>query len=127
MGRHNAERKAEALRRRVHVRRDDTVLVIAGKDKGKTGRVLDVDRVKGRALVEGINMSKVHTRPNPQKQIKGGIAEREASIHLSNLMLIAADGKPTRVGYRVEEAGGKSRRVRIARRTGEVLDRKSGS
>jgi large subunit ribosomal protein L24 len=127
MGRHNAERKAQALRRRIHVRRDDTVMVIAGKDKGKTGRVLDVDRLHERALVEGINLAKVHTRPNPQKQIKGGIAERELSIHVSNLMLVASDGKKTRVGYKVEEIGGKTRRIRIARTTGETLDRKSGN
>ena len=124
MGRHNAERKAQALRRKVHVHKDDEVMVIAGRDKGKTGRVLDVDRVHDRALVEGINLAKRHTRPNPAKQIKGGIAERESAIHISNLMLVASDGKPTKVGYRVETVGGKSRRVRIARRTGESLDKK---
>jgi large subunit ribosomal protein L24 len=127
MGRHNAERKANALRRRVHVQKDDTVMVIAGRDKGKTGRVLDVDRVHDRALVEGINLVKVHTRPNPQKQIKGGIAERESTIHVSNLMLVASDGKPTRVGYKVETVGDKARRIRISRRTGESLDKKAGS
>ncbi len=124
MGRHNAKRKADALRRRVHVRKDDLVMVNAGRDKGKTGRVLDVDRVRGRALVEGINLVKRHTQPNPAKQIKGGIAERESPIHISNLMLIASDGKPTRVSYRVETVGGKSRRVRIAKTTGEPLEKK---
>lgn len=124
MGRHNAERKAESLRHKVHVRREDVVVVIAGRDRGKTGRVLDVDRLKNRALVEGVNLVKRHTRPNPQKQIKGGIAERESPIHISNLMLVASDGKPTRVGYRVETVGSKTRRVRIAKRTGEPLDKK---
>ena len=124
MGRHNAERKVESLRQKVHVRREDVVVVIAGRDRGKTGRVLNVDRLKNRALVEGVNLVKRHTRPNPQKQIKGGIAERESPIHISNLMLIASDGKPTRVGYRVETVGSKTRRVRIAKRTGEPLDKK---
>ncbi len=127
MGRHNEERKREALRTRLHIRKDDTVMVISGRDKGKTGRVLDVDRVKQRALVEGINIVKVHTRPNPAKQIKGGIAERESAIHISNLMPVASDGRATRVGYRVETIGGKARRVRISRRTGETLDKKSAS
>ncbi len=124
MGRHNAERKAQALRRRLHVHKDDVVIVIAGRDKGKSGRVLDVDRLHERVLVEGINLVKRHTRPNPAKQIKGGIAERESAIHISNLMLVASDGKPTRVGYRVETVGGKARRVRIAQTTGEALDKK---
>lgn len=125
MGRHNAERKREALRNRIHVRKDDTVMVVAGRDKGKTGRVLDVDRVKQRALVEGINLVKVHTRPNPSKQIKGGIAERESAIHISNLMPVASDGEPTRVSYKVETTGGKARRIRVSRRTGEPLDKKA--
>lgn len=125
MGRHNAERKAEALRRRLHIRKNDLVAVIAGRDKGKTGRVLSLDRVNEKALVEGINMVKRHTRPNPAKQIKGGIAEREGPIHVSNLMLVASDGKPSRVGYRAETVGGKTRRVRIARRTGEPMEKKT--
>jgi large subunit ribosomal protein L24 len=125
MGRHNADIKRAALRKKVHVRKNDVVVVIAGRDKGKSGRVLDVDRINNRALVEGVNLAKVHTRPNPAKQIKGGIAERENSLHLSNLMLMASDGKPTRIGCRVETTGGKARRVRIAKRTGEALDQKS--
>ena len=124
MGRHNEERKKEALRRKLFLRRNDTVMVVAGRDKGKTGRVLSVDRVKLRALVEGINLVKKHTRPNPAKQIKGGIAERESPVHVSNLMLVASDGKPTRVGYKVEPVGGRLRRVRVSRRTGEALEKK---
>jgi len=127
MGRHNAVMKAERLRRKSRIRKDDMVIVVAGRDKGKTGRVLDVDRVMERVLVEGINLVKVHTRPDPSKQIKGGIAEREASIHASNLMLLASDGKPTRVSYRSEETGGKHHSVRYARRTGEPLDTKRSS
>lgn len=109
---------------KIKIRKDDTVTVIAGRDKGKSGRVLSVDRTRGRALVEGINLIKRHTRPNPQRQIKGGIAEREISIHLSNLMLTTSEGKATRVGYRMETVAGKARRVRIARRSGELLDKK---
>lgn len=110
--------------RKTRIRKDDLVKVIAGRDKGKTGKVLSVDREKGRALVEGINMVKRHTKANPARQIKGGIAERESPIHLSNLMLVTADGKPTRVTYRVEKVGGRTRRLRIARKTGELLDKK---
>jgi len=116
--------KPSSLPRKIHVKRDDTVKVIAGRDKGKSGRVLSVDRDRARALVEGINMVKRHTRPNPQKQIKGGIAERESPIHISNLMLTTSDGIATRIGYRLETTGGKTHRVRIARKTGELLDKK---
>lgn len=116
--------KLSSLPRKISLRRDDTVKVIAGRDKGKTGRVLSVDRANARALVEGINLVKRHTRPNPQKQIKGGIAERESSIHVSNLMLTTSDGGATRVGYRLETVGGKTHRVRVARKTGELLDKK---
>jgi large subunit ribosomal protein L24 len=102
------------------LRKEDTVKVIAGLDKGKTGRVLMVDRIKGRVLVEGVGMIKRHTRPNPQKQVKGGIAERESSIAISNVMLTTSGGVATRVGYRMEGA----RRVRIAKKGGEILDKK---
>ena len=72
----------------VKLKKNDTVKVIAGRDRGKTGRVLDVDRDKGRVLVEHVSMIKRHTRPNPPKQIKGGIAERESSIAVSNVMIV---------------------------------------
>lgn len=118
-------KRHQAVRlRKTRIRKDDIVKVIAGRDKGKTGKVLSVDREKGRALVEGINIVKRHTRANPARQIKGGIAERESPIHLSNLMLLTSDGKPTRVGYRIETVGGRTRRVRVAKKTGEVLDKK---
>jgi large subunit ribosomal protein L24 len=106
------------------LKKDDTVKVIAGRDKGKTGRVISVDREKGRVLIEGVSMVKRHTRPNPARQIKGGIAERESSIAISNVMALTSGGVPTRVGYRIEGTGASARRVRIARKTGEALEKK---
>ena len=106
---------------KIKIRKEDTIKVIAGKDKGKTGRVLQVDREKGKVLVEGVGMVKRHTRPNPAKQIKGGIAERESAVAVSNVMLLTSGGIATRVGYRVEG----QRRVRVARKGGEVLDKKA--
>ena len=104
----------------VKIHKEDLVKVIAGRDRGKTGRVLQVDRVSGRVLVEGVGMIKRHTRPNPQKQIKGGIAERESPVAISNVMVLNSAGLATRVGYRMEGA----RRVRIAKKGGESLDKK---
>jgi large subunit ribosomal protein L24 len=104
----------------IKIRKDDTVKVITGKHKGKTGRVLEVDRDKGRILVEGVALMKKHTRPNPAKQIKGGIAERESSIHASNVMILTSGGVATRIGYKMEG----NRRVRVAKKGGEVLDKK---
>jgi large subunit ribosomal protein L24 len=75
-------------------------------------------------LVEGIGLVKRHTRPNPQRQIKGGIAERERPIAISNVMIVTSGGVATRVGYRFETSGGVTRRLRIARKGGEVLDKK---
>ena len=109
---------------KIKIRKEDTVKIIAGKDKGKTGRVLNVDRERGRVLIEGVGMVKRHTRPNPERQIKGGIAESERSIAISNVMLLTSGGVPTRVGYRIEGAGASSRRVRYARKGGEILDKK---
>jgi large subunit ribosomal protein L24 len=105
----------------VKIKKEDTVKVIAGKDKGKTGRVLEVLREKGRVVVEGVGMVKRHTRPNPQKQIQGGIAESERSIHISNVMLTTTSGQATRVGTRVDG----NTRVRVARKTGEVIEKKA--
>ena len=102
----------------IRVRKNDMVKVIAGRDKGKTGRVLDVNRKTGRVLVEGVMMVKRHTRANPQKQIKGGIAEKESSIHVSNVMVMTSGGVPTRLSTKVTDGG---RRVRVARKTGEEL------
>ncbi len=109
---------------RIKIRKNDTVKVIAGRDKGKVGRVLEVNRETGRLLVEGVMMSKKHVRPNPAKGVKGGIAERESTIHVSNVMIVTSDGKTSRIGARTETVGGKTRRVRVAVKTGETLDQK---
>jgi large subunit ribosomal protein L24 len=110
---------------KVKIKKNDTVKVIAGRDKGKTGRVLQVDRENGKVLVEGVSMVKRHTRPNPQRQIKGGIAERESPIAISNVMIVTSGGVATRIGYRMETAGATVRRVRIAKKGGEILDKKA--
>jgi len=109
------------VRKKVHVRKNDTVQVIAGKDRGKRGRVLRVMPKASQALVEGVNMVKRHTKPIPQRNIKGGIVEKEGPIHVSNLMVVDPDtDKPTRVGRKVLEDG---KRVRIAKVSGAVLDK----
>ncbi len=120
-----AQRKpAEPIR--VDIKREDTVKVISGRDKGKTGRVLQVIREDGKLLVEHVMMVKRHTRPNPGKQIKGGIAERESPIAASNVMIVCPScGKTTRIGHHVDAvAGGKARRSRVCRKCNATLDRK---
>ena len=103
------------------IRKNDQVVVRAGKDRGKRGRVLSVLPEKNRVIVEGVNLIKRHTRPNPQKNIKGGIVEREAPIHASNVMLLDPDeNKPTRIGHKTLPDG---RRVRIGRKSGAVVDK----
>ncbi len=117
-----AVRKREPAKpMKIRIRKDDMVKVITGRDRGKTGRVLSVDRVKGTAVVEGVMLVKRHTRPNPAQQIKGGIAEREGPIAVSNIMVLASDGLPTRLGTKIDGTTG--RRVRIARRTGEPIEK----
>lgn len=118
-------KKAEGAPAKIRIRKNDTVKVITGRDEGKTGRVLEVDHERGRVLVEGVMLTKRHLKPNPQRQIKGGIAEREATIHVSNVMLLTSGGVPTRIGTKTETVGGKVKRTRVARKTGEVLDKKS--
>jgi len=120
--RHQNEPK---VRLKIKIKKDDTVKVIAGKDKGKTGRVLNVNRETGRVLIEGVGMVKRHTRPNPGKQIKGGIAERERPIDASNVMIVTSGGVATRIGYRMEGQGAAMRRVRVARKGGEIFDKKA--
>jgi large subunit ribosomal protein L24 len=108
---------------RIRIRKEDTVVVVSGKDRDltKPRRVLQVYPAKRQVLVEGANIIKKHARPNPQKNIKGGIVEREAPIHISNVMLYDPDSnKPTRIGSKVLEDG---RRVRVARRSGAVIDK----
>jgi len=111
---------------RIDIKREDTVKVIAGRDKGKQGRVLSVDRETGKVLVEHVSMVKRHTKPNPGKQIKGGIAERESPIQASNVMVVCpACQKAVRVAHHVDAAaGGKQLRSRVCRKCGQTLDRK---
>ena len=93
------------------IKAKDTVIVLTGKDRGARGTVLSVDPQKQRALVEGVNVQKKHVRADPRKGVKGGILEREAPLHTSNLMLVCPRcGNPTRVGHEVLESGKKSRR-----------------
>jgi large subunit ribosomal protein L24 len=100
---------------KLKIKKGDTVIVIAGEDRGKSGKVLEVYPKENRALVQGVSMISRHTKPNAQEQ-KGGIIRKESSIHISNLML-SVGGNATRVGKKVED--GKS--VRIAKTTGEVI------
>jgi large subunit ribosomal protein L24 len=105
----------------MHLKKNDTVEVGAGKDKGKRGRVLSVQPSANRAVVEGVGFVKRHTKPNPQKNIKGGIVEREASVHVSNLLVVCGEcGKPTRVARKFLEDGSK---VRVCRKCSGVLDK----
>jgi large subunit ribosomal protein L24 len=113
------KKRLESHNNKLHVKKDDTVFVITGKDKGKKGRVIAAYPRQNRVLVEGINMVKKHAKPSQQNP-QGGILNQEASLHVSNVMLIdPKSGKPTRVGYKVLENGEK---VRIAKKSGEVID-----
>lgn len=103
---------------KLHVKKGDNVMVIAGNNKGQSGRVLIIDREKRRAIVEGVNMISKHTRPNADNP-KGGIIKQEAPVHISNLMLIDKSGKPTRTGRNKDEKTGKT--VRISKKSGEVI------
>ena len=103
---------------KLHIKKGDTVYVLAGDDKGETGRVLSVDVKKGRAIVEGINKVKKSTKPSAQNP-QGGIVEKEAPIHMSNLnVLDPKSKKPTRVGYKKDEKG---KKVRISKKSGEEI------
>ena len=116
-----ARHRVDQPRIRIRIRKNDLVEVITGRDRGKRGKVLQVLPEKGRVVVQGVNFIKRHTRPNPQRNIKGGIAEREAAIHVSNVMIVSPDDdKRTRIGSKLLEGG---ERVRTSRRTGEVLDK----
>jgi large subunit ribosomal protein L24 len=106
---------------RLKIKKGDTVEVVSGKDNGKRGKVLRVDRDTGRAVVEGVAMIKRHTRPNPSKRVQGGIVEREAPVDMSNLMVVSPDSdRVTRVGFKTLEDG---RKVRYAKVDGAILDR----
>jgi large subunit ribosomal protein L24 len=101
------------------IRRNDTVKVITGRDKGKEGRVLRVFPEKSKVLVEHVMMVKKNVRPNPQKQIKGGIAEQESPISVSNVMLICGSCGPVRVGHQVQG----EKRVRVCKKCGTTLEK----
>ena len=103
------------------IKKGDTVEVISGKDAGTQGRVLVIDRKRERLVIEGVNMIKRHTRPNPQKNVQGGIVQREAPVHVSNVMVISPDsGQRSRIGFRILDDG---RKVRVAKVDGAILDR----
>ena len=103
------------------IRKNDNVLVVTGKDRGKRGRVLRVAPDKNRLVVEGVNLIKRHTKPNPGKQIKGGIVEREAPVHASNVQLVCPEcGAQTRIGHKML---GDGRKVRICRKCEGVVDK----
>ncbi|MBO7277703.1 MAG: 50S ribosomal protein L24 [Bacteroidales bacterium] len=102
----------------MHVKKGDTVKVLAGNDKGGTGKVLVVYPKDNRAIVEGLNKIKKHTKPNP-RNTQGGIVEKEAPIHISNLMVVDSKGKATRIGRRLDEKTNKL--VRYSKKTGEVI------
>jgi large subunit ribosomal protein L24 len=106
-------------RQKLHVKSGDNVMVISGKDKGKNGRVLAAYPKTGRILVEGVNMVKKHTRPNAANP-QGGIVTQEGAIHSSNVMIVdPKTGEPTRIGHKIVDG----KKVRIAKKSGEILDK----
>ncbi|WP_106767158.1 50S ribosomal protein L24 [Paenibacillus faecalis] len=110
----------ESHNNKLHVKKDDTVIVISGKDKGKKGRVIAAYPRENRVLVEGVNMIKKHQKPNQQNP-QGGIIEQEAPIHVSNVMHVdPKNGGVTRIGYKVLDNG---KKVRVAKKSGAVIDK----
>ena len=106
------------MQKKLHIKKGDTVLVIAGNNKGKKGRVLEIITKTERAIVEGVNMMKKHTKPNAATP-QGGIVEKEAPVHISNLMLVdAKTGKPTRVERKLNSEG---KLVRFSKKSGEEI------
>jgi large subunit ribosomal protein L24 len=114
-------RHERAVRHTISIRKGDQVRVVAGPDAGKSGRVLSIDAKKNRVVVEHVAIVKRHTRPNPSKNIKGGIVEKEAAIHVSNVMVVCGScGKHTRIGHTVLPDGTKTR---SCKRCGGTLDK----
>lgn len=110
--------KLNKMQKKLHIKKGDTVVVIAGNDKDRQGKVLGVIREKQRAIVEGVNMIKKHTKPNAQNP-QGGIIEQEAPIHISNLMLVdPKSGEKTRIGRRLNDKG---KLVRYSKKSGEEI------
>jgi large subunit ribosomal protein L24 len=103
---------------KLHIRKGDNVMVVAGDSKGRTGKVLEVEVEKYRAIVENVNLATKHTKPNA-KNPKGGLVKQEMPIHISNLMLVDSNGKATRVGREIDPKTNKS--VRVSKKTGEVI------
>jgi large subunit ribosomal protein L24 len=104
---------------KLKIKKGDNVMVISGRDKGRTGEVLRVFPTEGRVIVQGVNIAKRHTKPRMREP--GGILEKELALHISNVAHVdPASGKPTRIGYKILSDG---RKVRVARRSGEVIDR----
>ena len=102
------------------IRKNDNVVVTTGKDRGKRGRVVRVVPEKNRVVVEGVNIVKRHTKANPQRNVKGGLVEREAPLHASNVQIVCPEcGKPTRIGRKIL---GDGRKVRVFRKSGEMVD-----
>ena len=103
---------------KVHIKKGDNVKILAGDSKGKTGKVLEVEAENYSAIVENVNLATKHTKPNA-KNTKGGILKQEMPIHISNLMLIDAGGKATRIGRKKDEKTKKT--VRVSKKSGEVI------
>ena len=112
-------RTVSTVQKQVDIRRNDNVKVITGRDKGKEGRVLRVFPNDSKLLVEHVMMVKKHVRPNPQRNIKGGIAEQESRIALSNVQLVCATCGPVRIGHEVRG----DRKVRVCKKCGTTLDK----
>jgi large subunit ribosomal protein L24 len=106
------------MQKKLHVRKGDMIMVIAGDSKGQQGKVLKINTEKNMAIVEGINMVSKHTKPNA-KSPQGGIIKKEALVNLSNLMVIDSTGKPTRTGRKID--GKKNKLVRFSKKSGEVI------
>ena len=102
---------------KIKIKKDDNVLVIAGEHRGSEGKVIKIIKEKNRAIIEGVNMIKKHEKPSAQNP-QGGIIEKEAAIHISNLSLVSSEGNATRVGFRFEEDG---KKVRFAKKNNEVV------
>ncbi|GET31073.1 50S ribosomal protein L24 [Prolixibacter sp. SD074] len=106
------------MQKKLHIKKGDSVVVISGNSKGQQGKVLEVDREKERAIVEGVNLVSKHTKPNAENP-QGGILKQEATVHISNLMLVdPASGKRTRIGRRLNDKG---KLVRYSKKSGEEI------
>jgi large subunit ribosomal protein L24 len=106
------------MQKKLHIKKGDTVIIITGESKGQKGRVLEINRDKNKAIVEGVNMVSKHTKPNA-KAPQGGIIKKEAPVHISNMMLVdPTTGKPTRIGRKLND---KNKLVRFSKKSGEEI------